>query len=156
MSAPLLEIRLAVWERLIADLARTGHGVRESGAFLLGVSDQLRIITEYALYDEVAPDSLDVDYVLLKGPHMANVWEQCEQRRLFVVADVHTHPGAPVQSRSDREYPIICIPGHVALIVPRFARGHVTIDSLGLHHFLGAGRWESWFGVDVAPRLRLL
>lgn len=156
MSSPLLEIRREVWSRLVADLARTGKGTRESGAFLLGASDQRRIVTDYLLYDEVTPEEQHVDYVLLRGPDMARVWEACERRGLFVIADVHTHPGAPAQSRSDREHPIICIPGHIALIVPRFAQGLVTIDSLGLHHFLGAGRWESWFGSDVTSCLHLL
>lgn len=156
MSHPLLEIRHEVWDRLLADLARTGSGTRESGAFLMGASDQRRVVTDYLLYDEVTPESQHVDYVLLRGPDMARVWEACERRGLFVVADVHTHPGAPAQSRSDREHPIICIPGHVALIVPGFAQGRVTIDSLGLHQFLGGGRWESWFGSDVAPRLHLV
>jgi proteasome lid subunit RPN8/RPN11 len=156
MAGPLLEISVPVWERLVSDLRRIGNGVRESGAFLLGESDERKIVTDYRLYDDVAPDSRHVDYVLLRGPHMGKVWEECERRGLFVIGDVHTHPGSPVQSHSDREYPIICIPGHVALIVPEFAQGDVAIDSLGLHQFLGAGRWQSWFGVDVAPRLRLL
>lgn len=156
MPGRLLEIRREIWDRLVADLARTGNGARESGAFLLGASDQYRVVTDYVLYDEVTPPSQHVDYVLLMGPDMARVWEECERRGRYVVADVHTHPGAPAQSRSDRDHPIICIPGHVALIIPRFAQGLVTIDSLGLHRFLGSGRWESWFGPDVTSRLHLI
>ena len=152
----LLEISRVIWERLIADLARTGRGTRESGAFLLGTIDSHRIVTDYLLYDEVAPDSQHVEYVLLKGPHMARVWEECERRELLVVADVHTHPGAPIQSRSDRDHPIVCTPGHVALIVPGFAQGSVPPTRLGVHEFLGAGRWQSWFGSDAAARLRIL
>jgi proteasome lid subunit RPN8/RPN11 len=156
VSSSLLEIRREVWNRLVDDLARTGKGTRESGAFLLGASEQRRVVTDYLLYHEVAPESQHVDYVLLRGPDMARVWEECERRELFVIADVHTHPGAPAQSRSDRHHPIICIPGHVALIIPRFAQGLVPIDSLGLHRFLGSGCWESWFGPDVTSRLQLI
>ena len=68
MSHPLLEIRHEVWDRLFADLARTGSGTRESGAFLMGASDQRRVVTDYLLYDEVTPESQHVDYVLLRGP----------------------------------------------------------------------------------------
>lgn len=154
--SPLLEIGRDVWGHLVEDLARTGNGRRESGAFLLGPSDSRRTVTDYILYDDVAPDSQHVDYVLLRGTHMAAVWEECERRALLVAADVHTHPGAPSQSRSDRDNPIVCIPGHIALIVPRFAQGDVTIESLGLHEFLGDGHWRSWFRSDVTTRLRLL
>jgi len=156
VSDRLLEIRREIWDRLVAELACAGNGLRESGAFLLGASDQHRVVTDYLLYDEVTPPSQHVNYVLLTGADMARGWKECERRGLMVVADVHTHPGAPAQSRSDRDFPIICIPGHVALIIPRFAQGFVTIDSLGLHRFLGSGRWESWFGPDVTSRLHFI
>lgn len=153
MSAPQLEVSVGLWSQLIRDLARTGEGRKESGAFLLGQLTPERKVTEYLLYSDVAPDSQHVDYVLLRGRHMARVWDECENKRLKVVADVHTHPGAPFQSRSDRANPIISVSGHIALIVPNFATGDATPYSVGFHEFLGDGKWESWFKSDAAARL---
>lgn len=151
----MLEMGATLWSQLIADLARTGKGRRESGAFLLGILKPRRTATGYLLYADVAPDSQHVDYVLLRGRHMAKVWEECERKRTMVVADVHTHPGAPAQSISDQANPIISVAGHVALIVPGFALGEVTPATVGLHQFQGEGRWRSWFGRDAVARLRI-
>ena len=153
MSAPMLKIAGGLWAHLIFDLARTGEGRKESGAFLLGKIEPDRTITDYLLYADIAPDSQHVDYVLLRGRHMARVWDECEARNLVVVADVHTHPGAPMQSRSDRANPIISVAGHVALIVPNFAMGRITPASIGFHEFQGDGKWKSWFKSDAANRL---
>lgn len=153
MSLPMLEIGTQLWGRLVQDLARTGGGRKESGAFLLGTLYPSRRVSDYLLYSDIAPDSQHVDYVLLLGRHMATVWDECEKRHLMVVADVHTHPGAPIQSLSDRANPIISVAGHVALIVPNFAMGRVTTASIGLHEFQGSGKWKSWFKSEVAARL---
>jgi proteasome lid subunit RPN8/RPN11 len=41
-----------------------------------------------------------------------------------VLADVHTHPGLDSsQSETDRTHPMISESGHVALIVPSYAKG---------------------------------
>jgi proteasome lid subunit RPN8/RPN11 len=152
----MLELPATLWVKLVADLARTGQGRRESGAFLLGTLAPRRTVATYLLYADVAPDSQHVDYVLLLGKHMARVWEECERTGLRVVADVHTHPAGPVQSRSDRANPIISLAGHVALILPRFAMGGVAPIDVGIHEFHGNGRWQSWFGPDAAARLFLI
>jgi proteasome lid subunit RPN8/RPN11 len=155
MSAPMLDISIDLWSQLVADLARTGEGRRESGAFLLGTLAPHRKILSYMLYADVAPDAQYVDYVLLLGKHMAQVWEACEQRALQVVADVHTHPAGPAQSPSDRANPIISLAGHVALILPDFAMGIVTPSDVGVHEFQGNAHWQSWFKHDAATRLIL-
>lgn len=155
MSHPMLELSAPLWSKLVSDLARTGQGRRESGAFLLGSITSRRIVKKYLLYADVAPDSQHVDYVFLLGKHMARVWEECERSGFRVVADVHTHPAGPVQSRSDRANPIVSVAGHIALILPRFAMGHVTPIDIGFHEFQGNGRWQSWFGSDAGTRLIL-
>ncbi|WNO03997.1 Mov34/MPN/PAD-1 family protein [Rhodoferax mekongensis] len=150
-----LEISKPLWQQLIRDLARTGMGVKESGAFLLGNMEPSRVVTEYLLYSDIAPDSQHVNYVLLRGRHMAKVWDICELRKLRVVADIHTHPGVPIQSPSDRDNPIVSIAGHVALIVPNFAKGLVVPSSLGFHEFQGQGEWRSWFRGEAAALLNI-
>jgi proteasome lid subunit RPN8/RPN11 len=110
-------------------------------------------VVTYLQYDDVSPTARSADYVVLLGNDMSKVWLECERQGLQVVADVHTHPAGPVQSRSDRANPIVSITGHIALIVPNFATGRVRPQDLGVHEFLGCGRWQSWFGEDAASRL---
>lgn len=157
MSLPVLEMPHGVYGNLIRDLARSGGGVAEAGAFLLGaVSSGARRVSSYLLYEQVAPQSRrQHDYVAFTAEETARAWDYCYRNGVQVVADVHTHPAGPQQSRSDREHPIVSLAGHVALIVPHFALRKPQPADLGLHVFLGQGRWCSLFGADAAQALLL-
>jgi hypothetical protein len=56
---------------------------------------------------------------------------------------VHTHPGSSQQSESDRAHPMVTRAGHLALIVPSFARQPVRRTEVGLYRYLGGKRWET-------------
>jgi proteasome lid subunit RPN8/RPN11 len=150
MSPPLLEMPRALYGELVADLIKSGRGVKESGAFLLGdlgePGKRSRVVRSYVMYDVVAPQSnREHDYVAFTAEEMARAWEHCYRIGLQVVADVHTHPLGPGQSGTDQAHPIVSLEGHVALIVPYFAlRNPMPLD-LGVHVFLGAGQWRSVF-----------
>lgn len=148
MSRPLLEVPAKLYEQLIQDLASSGRGVRESGAFLLGTIDsRIRKVSSYLMYETIAPgSSCEHDYVALTGQEMAAAWDHCYRVGLEVVADVHTHPLGPAQSISDRAHPMVSVAGHVALIVPQFAMQGPTPADLGVHIFHGDSRWTSIFG----------
>jgi hypothetical protein len=60
-----------------------------------------------------------------------------------VVADVHTHPGSSQQSQSDQAHPMVTRGGHLALIVPNFAKPQVRRTEIGLYRYLGGKRWET-------------
>ncbi|VAW71875.1 hypothetical protein MNBD_GAMMA12-1809 [hydrothermal vent metagenome] len=155
MSAPKLEMRRALWNEIVERLARSGQGKRESGAFLLGTLQPSRKVTAYILYDDISPSAQHSNYVRLLGGDMSKVWAECDRQGVQVVADVHTHPLGPAQSKSDRVNPIVSLNGHIALIVPNFAVGCVRPEDLGLHEFLSQGRWKSSFKVEAANKLRL-
>jgi hypothetical protein len=136
-SAPL-------WRRLLVALRKRGHGQHESGAFLLGREDESgRRIVDFLLYDDLDPNSLSSGIVHLDGRHFGHLWDLCRERELTVVADVHTHPWGAGQSASDRSHPIIARQGHIALIVPRFARAPVSREEVGVYRYQGSGRWET-------------
>lgn len=147
MSPPLLEMPRELYGALIGDLAKSGRGVKEAGAFLLGNHDDAgRRVTSYLMYDVVAQQSsLEHDYVAFTAEEMARAWDHCYRTGLQVVADVHTHPLGPAQSPTDRAHPIVSVTGHVALIVPHFALRDPRPADLGVHVFLGAGQWRSMF-----------
>lgn len=148
MSHPLLEIPARLYEQLIHELAASGRGVKESGAFLLGTNDgRIRKVSSYLMYETIAPvSSSEYDYVTLTAQEMAAAWDHCYRVSLEVVADVHTHPLEPAQSPSDRAHPMVSVAGHVALIVPHFAMRDPTPGDLGVHVFHGDSRWMSMFG----------
>lgn len=147
MSRPLLEIPKSMYGALIADLAKSGQGIKEAGAFLLGKADgQCRTVSSYLMYDTVATESSRIhSYVAFTAEEMARAWEHCYTTGLQVVADIHTHPFGPKQSITDRNHPIVSVPGHIALIVPYFAIRNPQPIDLGIHLFEGAGQWRSMF-----------
>lgn len=152
----LLEITADRWTALMADLAGAGRGVRESGAFLLGTQTMgRREVKAWLPYGDVDPGSLAHAIIRLSPDAFPRVWARCDELKLQVVADIHTHPYGPQQSRSDRAYPMIAIPGHVALIAPRFATGTVSPYEVSVNRYLGGGRWESYLGPAANARLHL-
>lgn len=141
------------YKRLMAELARRGGGHRESGAFLLAARRPKQLlgsveVVDVAYYDDLDPGSLtggitmhDVGFTALN--------RYCRDKALMVVGDVHTHPSSIVrQSHIDASNPMIAFAGHVAIIAPNYAQRKPKPPALGVHLFLGSGRWQSHFGRD--------
>ena len=145
--APRHEISCSwfLWRRLCAKLRERGRNAsRESGAFLLGYrADGRARITDFILYDDLDPHALDTGIVHFDGRHFGALWDICKQRGMSVVADVHVHPGGAGQSSSDRDHPMISRAGHIAFILPDFARPPVPPESVGIYRYLGGKRWHT-------------
>lgn len=156
-SAPLLEASAALWTSLISHLREQGGGVRESGAFLLGhKTDASRIVLRFLPYEQLQADALHDDYVSLTAASFARLWDVCRSERMTVVADVHTHRLGPGQSISDRANPMVALKGHIALIVPRFARGRVRPRDIALYVYEGSHSWTAYLGSEVSNLLRIV
>lgn len=152
-----LEFRDGKWTALMSDLCQRGQGRRESGAFLLGhVTDTARVVCEWLIYDEIDPQSKKHAIVRLDSSAFTRLWEVCAARGLEVVADIHTHPIGPVQSRSDRAYPMISLAGHVALIAPNFARAPVRPIDVSVNVYHGGGRWTSFYRNEASALVKIL
>lgn len=133
-----------VWRKLIKNLRNRGvNSSRESGAFLIGyrVDNRVRIV-DFILYDDLDPHCLDSGIVRFDGRYFSDLWAICKSRKLTVVADVHVHPGGEQQSRSDRSHPMISRSGHLALIIPNFAK-RAKRSTVGVYRYLGNKDWES-------------
>jgi hypothetical protein len=154
-SQPELACARALWERLLLQLCeRGGYGKRESGAFLLGQeADGARQISQFVLYDDLDPHSLDLGIVHFDGRHYGKLWERCRVTNTMVVADVHTHPFGSQQSLLDRAHPMIAMAGHIALILPNFAMGTPSMEEVGMYRYLGDRRWQT---VPISERSRFL
>jgi hypothetical protein len=144
----------ALWDELLEKLRARGGGVRESGAFILGVGDGARrAARRIVLYDDLDPNCLNEGYVHFDGCHYGRLWEICAQESLSVVADVHTHPYGPGQSHSDKTHPMVSIPGHIALIVPNYAQGEISAADVGIYVYRGRYQWTAFRGRRAAAVL---
>lgn len=153
---PRLRIAGALWEQLLDGLRERGQGARESGAFLMGAGEGAqRTMTAFVLYDDLDPNCLNEGYVRFDGCHYARLWEICHRDAVSVVADVHTHPCGAGQSLSDRMHPMISIPGHIALIMPSYARAPVLAADVGVYVYRGRYRWATYRGARAASVLDL-
>ena len=139
-----LHIPILLWWRLVRDLRFRGMGKRESGAFLLGRRGEHEdIVVKYICYDDLDPNALISGVVKLKSSAFSRLWDYCRASQLDVLADAHTHPDAhPQQSPSDRMNPMISEPGHLALILPSYAK---TIGwqfkDVAIYEYLGDYQW---------------
>lgn len=151
---PRLQLRGVLWERLLDSLMERGEGIRESGAFLLGTGEGAeRIATSFVLYDDLDPSCLKDGYIRFDGRYYGRLWELCARDALCVVADVHTHPYGPGQSDLDKAHPMVSIPGHIALIVPNYARRPVVATDIGVYVYRGRYRWRAFRGGAAATVL---
>ncbi|MEH0292493.1 hypothetical protein V6R98_09820 [Agrobacterium sp. CCNWLW71] len=142
--APNHAIRCApgIWNQVLGELERRGGDRHEAGAFLLGmISGDKRCILSAVYYDDLDPAAYDSGVCILHGDAFSRLWAICRSRGLTVVADVHTHPGEAGQSGSDRTNPMVARAGHVALIVPNFARSPVRMSEVGVYQYLGDHQW---------------
>jgi len=131
------------WFCLVGDLKRRGANRRESGAFLLAASGSRRI-QRASYYDDLCPGCLDEGYIVFEDSGYVALTQLCQREGLSVVADVHTHPGTWTgQSQADRDHPMMPRGGHVALILPSFARSNRNhMRGIGAYLYHGDGRWS--------------
>jgi hypothetical protein len=130
------------WREIIAELRRRGQNRHEAGVFLLGVEEHGRRRVQAAIYyDELDPQAYATGVCVLHGDAFAKLWALCRERKLTVVADAHTHGGAGIQSEADRTNPMVARTGHIAIIVPDFARWPIRRDRLGIYEYHGQHEW---------------
>jgi proteasome lid subunit RPN8/RPN11 len=139
-----------MWEGVVREMERRGEGCHESGAFLLGGERHgQREVREIVFYDDLDPLAYATGVCVLHGDAFAKLWTICRARKLTVVADVHTHPGPgpAIQSPSDKENPMVARQGHIAIIIPDFARCPSEAGPMGIYEYRGQHEW-----IDRSPR----
>ena len=141
-----MSVSILLWVRVLRQLRRRGASRQESGAFLLGrrLEGQVRITT-FVCYDDLDPNACQSSAITFHASGYAALWKYCRQCELQVIADVHTHPAGHVgQSQVDQRHPMIPVTGHIAIIVPHFARmPWWSLRSVGIYEYLGNFEWYS-------------
>ncbi len=152
----------SLFTRLAGELARRGRGERETGAFLLARAGHSQghsrcpQVVAVAYYDDLDPDCLTGGITFTADGYTA-LAALCRRDGLQVVADIHTHPRRNVrQSPTDAAHPMRAIPGHIALIAPRYASGVTSPADLGVHVLQASGQWQSAYGPDAARIVQLI
>jgi proteasome lid subunit RPN8/RPN11 len=132
----------AFWKRIIQDLERRGRHEHEAGAFLLGTERRRRFeVRDVVFYDDLDPHAYATGVCVLHGDAFAKLWALCREKKLTVVADVHSHPGAATRSPTDKANPMVARAGHVALIVPDYASWPILWGRLGVYEYRGQHEW---------------
>jgi hypothetical protein len=136
------------WRRIVGELERRGDRRHESGVFLLGTEHGKQLqVCEAVFYDDLDPHAYDSGVCVLHGGAFAKLWAICRAKKLTVVADAHTHPGSAFQSSSDKSNPMVARAGHIAIIIPEFARWPIPADQLGIYEYCGQHDW-----IDRGPK----
>lgn len=140
------------WRQTVADLERRGRWRHEAGAFLLGVErNGKREVQSAIFYDDLEAQAYSTGVCVLHGDAFAVLWAHCRAQSLTVVADVHTHGGAGFQSEADRTNPMVARAGHIAIILPNFARWPIREDQMGIYEYRGQHEWLNR-SPSLAPR----
>ncbi len=142
-----------LWNAVVNELDRRGARVHEAGVFLLGrARGERREVADVVFYDDLDPEAYSTGVCVLHGPAFAKLWSLCRERKLTVVADVHTdvhtHGRRALQSEADRTNPMVARAGHVGIILPNFAVAPIPWDQVGIYEYRGDHQWY-----DRSPRL---
>lgn len=147
MSDSKLIIARDCWLEGLEQLRERGREVHEAGAFILGTdTGEHRVGTEWLFYDQLDVNAYSTGICILHADAFDKLWRYCRENQLTVVADIHTHPGSPSQSPSDRTNPMVALQGHIALIVPNYARGPHWRHRLGVYRYEGSHTWTNLSG----------
>lgn len=140
----VLNIPVALWAQALSQMRKRGAGWRESGAFLLGLENSKQV-SDFICYDDLDANAYQGGGIAFHDAGYAALWRLCRERKLQVLADVHTHPGAIVlQSGIDQRNPMIPVVGHTALIVPHFGKTPWwTLKNTGVYEYLGNFQWRA-------------
>lgn len=134
--------RSILWRRIVGEIERRGGHKTEAGAFLLGQETEGRPHIQSAIfYDDLDPKAYSSGACILHGDAFAKLWAMCRERRQTVLADVHSHPGPGFQSYEDRTNPMVARTGHIALILPDFARWPIDQRRFGIYEYRGSHEW---------------
>lgn len=139
-----LYIPIKIWFQLVWKLKKSGKGIRESGAVLLGKYGSNKVSQCIAL-NELDPECLTNGYISFHSNGFIKLWKLCKEKKLVILADVHTHPSSWVlQSKTDIVNPFISKVGHIAIIVPNYAyKLNVEKSKIGFYEYLGNFIWQT-------------
>lgn len=110
-----------------------------------GVSAVVLQVWSVSAEARAAHARVPIDEVLELGKRVS-------ERHLFILAQVHSHPGKAFHSPIDDEHPISSQVGFLSIVVPNFAKDAAG-DGWAYYEHEGHGRWHQLTDYEVAQRI---
>jgi len=137
-------ISLQLWNETWSGLRKRGGARRESACIWAGdrTKDSERV-SRVVYLDDLPDVTAGMKHHRASREATRALFQDLRKHGEQIVADVHTHPRAWVGlSTVDEEHPIEFRPGLPAIVIPNLARGSPRVEAIGLHEYLGHGRWQ--------------
>lgn len=143
-----LRLSEGLLEETFAQLLECGSGERECVCYWSGGID-----TPGAVDALLHPKHVGRwGFYEVDGAWINDTWLELARANRTIRAQIHTHAGEAFHSQLDDDFPIAQVPGFLSLVIPRFARGPVSLDGAFLARLTTDGRWEQ---LDAAVELEL-
>ena len=132
-----------LWRQIVGEIERRGGHKTEAGAFLLGrEAPGPARIENVVFYDDLDPNAYSSGACILHSDAFAKLWAVCRAHQLTVLADVHSHPGVGFKVTKTAHQPyVVARTGHVAIILPDYARWPVNQRRFGIYEYRGSHEW---------------
>jgi len=132
-----------LWSNLLVGLHRRTEDCHESGAFLLGTVETDRRVRQVVYFDDLDIGTYRTGACVINRIAFSKLWDLCRATGLEVVADIHVHPSGAYQSVEDKTNPTVPRSGHIAIILPNYARAPVRISDIGIYEYVSKQCWKS-------------
>lgn len=99
-----------------------------------------------------------VDFFHITPEGMRTIMAHLRQRRLFIAAQVHSHPGPAFHSKADDEWAIVRHEGALSLVVPNFAATTTAanfLDEAAIFYLASGDRWTEVPRLEFAQHLEI-
>lgn len=146
---------LAVVDHTLTILHAGGGRRCEALALWLGRRRDGRIEVVEA-YEPPYRSSIDFFHITPDG--MRAVMAHLRQRRLFICAQVHSHPGPAFHSKADDEWAIVRHEGALSLVLPHFASSTTPanfLDQAATFRLAAGDRWIEVPGPELNNLLEI-
>lgn len=144
-----------MWLSLIIGLRKRAQGTRESGGFLLTYPNS-SVINEIAFYDQFDKKVSETGIIQFKGA--VKLYKYLALNKKIIAMDIHTHPTKDTrQSISDKKHPMVRIPGHIAMIAPKFASDYTMMPKdCSIYEYCGGYEWKKFERNGLPLKLTLI
>jgi hypothetical protein len=133
-----------------AVIALTEKAVRAAGAYRaeaivlwagIRTGPEFRVVEAYVPEQQARPVEAGA-CVMVSGAALFRFNSWLWERRLELIAQVHSHPEEAYLSDTDLEYPIATRVGNFSIVIPDFGRADFTIDDVAVYRYCADRSWQ--------------
>lgn len=146
-----------LWMETWQGLHKRGAGIREAACIWGGRRDESTDTAKSVTFlDDLPGVRAGARYHQLTRTTIGALFEVLRRNGDMIVADIHTHPSRWTGlSITDAASPIEFRCGLPAMVIPHYATVPPTLTNLGLHEYVGDGRWRQLTLTEIQSVLRI-